>query len=162
MKVKTKKSLKRIRKNIKRKTNRHHRGSSQENFIVEFDGIRVAGQEFTKAKTVSQPSIKFPTSDNLYTLIMWDPDVPPQSQPGWAHWIAINLQSPNDIFKNQLLPYMGPSPPSETHRYFFGLFIQHNTINPQQPSRANFNINKFIIENNLEKKESVFMKVSAT
>lgn len=91
---------------------------------------------------------------------MWDPDVPPQAQPGFVHWIVLNIQSPNDIQTNQLLDYKPPSPPSGTHRYFFGLFEQPVQIYPRQPERPNFNIDTFIQDNNLKKTSEVFMKVS--
>jgi phosphatidylethanolamine-binding protein (PEBP) family uncharacterized protein len=82
---------------------------------------------------------------------MWDPDVPSAAQLGFVHWVASNIQSLLDIENNQVLNYIGPAPPSGTHRYFFGLFKQTGTIILQQQERLNFSIDSFIKENNLKK-----------
>lgn len=162
MKLKINKSRRRTRRNTKKKTLKKQKGAQQQAKQLEvfYGTTKVAGQELSKQLTQSEPTIKFPNTGKLYTLVMWDPDVPPQIQPGFAHWIAINLKSPNDIYENQLLYYNGPSPPSGTHRYFFGLFEQIHYIVLKQPERTKFNINQFIQENNLKKIEEVFMKVS--
>ena len=130
--------------------------------IIKYANIPVQGQRLDRSETVSQPSVEFSKTGKLYTLVMWDPDVPPQSQPGFLHWLVTNLQSPNDIQQNQVLEYKGPSPPSGVHRYFFGLFEQQGHISPQQPERPNFSINQFVKENNLYKVYEVFMKVAST
>lgn len=157
MKLKIRKTFRRKRRNT-HKTRRQRGGNSLEVF---YGSHLVAGQELSKSLTQTQPSIKFPTTGYIYTLVMWDPDVPKQAQPGWAHWIAINLKSPNDIENNQVLNYTGPAPPSGTHRYFFGLFKQKAQINLQQPDRQNFNINEFVNKNNLKEISRVYMRVSA-
>jgi phosphatidylethanolamine-binding protein (PEBP) family uncharacterized protein len=152
-----------IRKTVKRSHRRKHKSQKRRKgggeFVVDYNGVRVAGQKYTKQATYSAPNVQFPSTGKLYTLIMWDPDVPPQAQPGWVHWIAINLKSPTDIHNNQLLDYSGPSPPSGTHRYFFGLFEQTAKISPQQPPRQEFNVDKFIGDNNLTNIAQVFMRV---
>lgn len=164
MKLRIKKTFSRNNKRVRKSTRRKQRiYEGGNNFIVDYDGIRVSGQQLSMAQTTAAPSVTFRGEpEKLYTLIMWDPDVPPKFQPGWAHWIAINLKSRNDILSNQLLPYMEPSPPSGTHRYFFGLFEQTTHINPQQPERPKFNVNIFIKENSLKKLMEIYMKVSAT
>jgi phosphatidylethanolamine-binding protein len=162
LKIKIKKSQRRKRTNTKRHTRKQKGGQS---FEVFYGLKKVLGQELSKSETVSAPSVTFPQTGKIYTLIMWDPDVPEQFQPGWAHWIAVNLQSPNDISSKQLLSYSGPAPPKGTgiHRYFFGLFEQQqDQINPQQPTREKFSVNNFITQNNLFEVAKVFMTVSAT
>jgi phosphatidylethanolamine-binding protein (PEBP) family uncharacterized protein len=129
--------------------------------IIKYDTIPIQGQKLEKNKTVSAPSVEFSKTGKMYTLVMWDPDVPPQIQPGFVHWLVTNLQSQNDILNNQVLEYKGPNPPSGTHRYFFGLFQQPGTISPQQPNRTQFSIDEFVKENNLELEYQVFMKVAA-
>jgi phosphatidylethanolamine-binding protein (PEBP) family uncharacterized protein len=158
MKLKIRKTSKRNRIRHKYKTPKRRKGGVSE-FAVDYDGVRVAGQDYTKQATYSAPNVQFPSTGKLYTLIMWDPDVPPAKQPGWAHWIAINLKSPIDIHNNQLLDYSGPSPPSGMHRYFFGLFEQVARISPQQPQRQEFSVEKIIKDNNLTKVAQVFMRV---
>jgi phosphatidylethanolamine-binding protein (PEBP) family uncharacterized protein len=155
--MKTRKSNKRKPKNRCR-TRRLRGGNMLEVF---YENEKVAGQELPKPLTQTQPSVKFPTTGKLYTLVMWDPDVPPISQPAFVHWIITNLKSQNDIQNNQVLEYKGPAPPSGIHRYYFGLFEQHGHITPQQPERPNFRIDEFIINNNLSEVSKVFMKVSS-
>jgi phosphatidylethanolamine-binding protein (PEBP) family uncharacterized protein len=68
----------------------------------------------------------------------------------------------NNIPLNILLEYKGPSPPSGTHRYFFGLFEQQSgQIIPNAPPNTKFNIDRFIKDNNLREVAKVFMTVSA-
>jgi phosphatidylethanolamine-binding protein (PEBP) family uncharacterized protein len=147
------------RKKIKRKTFRRYMGGNQ--LVVKYDNIPIQGQRLEKDRTVSPPTIEFQNTGKLYTLVMWDPDVPPQAQPGFVHWLATNLRSQSDIRNNQVLEYKGPNPPSGVHRYFFGLFEQQGMISPQQPERTQFSISKFVQENNLQKVYDVFMKVAS-
>ncbi len=147
------------RKRNKRKTSRRYMGGNQ--LIVKYDNIPIQGQRLEKDRTVSAPNIEFQNTGKLYTLVMWDPDVPPQIQPGFVHWLVTNLQNQNDIQNNQVLEYKGPAPPSGIHRYYFGLFEQQGHINPQQPDRQKFSIDQFVRENNLKKVSDVFMKVAA-
>lgn len=157
MAFRTRKTLR--RKRLKRKTIKKYMGGNQ--LIIKYDTVPIQGQKLEKNKTVSAPSVEFSKTGKLYTLVMWDPDVPPQIQPGFVHWLVTNLQSQNDILNNQVLEYKGPNPPSGTHRYFFGLFQQTGTISPQQPNRTQFSIDEFTKENNLELVYQVFMKVAA-
>jgi len=157
MKLRIRKTQK--RKRIKRKTFRRYMGGNQ--LIVKYDNIPIQGQRLEKDRTVSAPNVEFQNTGKLYSLVMWDPDVPPQIQPGFVHWIVTNLQSQNDIQNNQLLEYKGPNPPSGIHRYYFGLFEQQGRINLQQPERQHFSIDEFVNTNNLRKVSEVFMKVRA-
>jgi phosphatidylethanolamine-binding protein (PEBP) family uncharacterized protein len=146
-----------IRFKKRRKTRKQKGGNGLDVF---YNNIKVAGQELPKDITQVRPTVKFPTTGKLYTLVMWDPDVPPQIQPGFIHWLITNILSPNDIYKNEVLEYKGPAPPSGIHRYYFGLFEQDGHINLKQPERQNFSINEFIKNNNLRKVTDIFMKVS--
>ena len=157
MKTQTKRITK--KKRTKRRTNKRQMGGNQ--IVIRYNNVPIQGQKLEKDKTTSAPSVEFTKTGKLYTLVMWDPDVPPQIQPGFAHWIATNIQSPFDITNNQLLEYKGPNPPSGIHRYYFGLFEQNGHISPQQPPRTNFNIGTFLNENNLKKISEVYMKVAA-
>lgn len=162
IKYKMSKSRGRTRRNLRCHTKKRTKGGA--NLTVDYSGVLVRGQNFTKSTTIGQPSVKFTgETEKLYTLVMWDPDVPESAQPGYAHWIAINLQSQNNIASNELLNYQGPAPPPGTgiHRYFFGLFEQQRGISPQQPERPHFSIDTFIKENDLSEVTKVFMKVSA-
>jgi phosphatidylethanolamine-binding protein (PEBP) family uncharacterized protein len=151
------------RKKNKRRCHRTRRGGQTPNLIVRYDSTHLAGQELTKQETQIQPSVDFSSvPGRLYTLIMWDPDVPQQIQPGFVHWIITNIQSPKDIASNTLLPYKGPSPPSGTHRYYFGLFEQTSgPLSILVPPNTKFSITQFTKDNNLKEVARVFMRVSA-
>jgi phosphatidylethanolamine-binding protein (PEBP) family uncharacterized protein len=150
-------------KKNKRKHRRTRRGGQAPNIIVRYGQTQLAGQELTKQETQIQPSVEFsPISRRLYTLIMWDPDVPQQIQPGFVHWIVTNIQSSKNITLNVLLPYKGPSPPSGTHRYYFSLFEQTSgPLSILAPPNTKFSIIQFTKDNNLKEVAKVFMRVSA-
>ena len=152
----------RKQKSIQKRCTR--KGGQNLNLIVRYGSKQVVGQELSKQETHVQPSVNFTAQPGkLYTLIMWDPDVPQQIQPGFVHWIVTNIQSPTNIPSNILLEYKGPSPPSGTHRYFFGLFEQlSGQIMPNAPPNTKFSIDRFIKYNNLREVAKVFMKVSAS
>lgn len=147
------------RKKLKRKTVRRYMGGNQ--LVIRYDNVPIQGQLLEKDNTVSAPSVEFQKTGKLYTLIMWDPDVPPQVQPGFLHWLITNLESQNDIINKQVVEYKGPNPPSGVHKYFFGLFEQTGHIIVQQPERQKFNINIFVNEYNLKLISKVFMKVAS-
>lgn len=80
-----------------------------------------------------------PAGTKTFVLIVHDPDAPRAG--GWTHWVAFNIPAGvNHIAENApkhgQLPvggvqgqndggkqgYMGPCPPSGTHRYYFRLY----------------------------------------
>ena len=129
--------------------------------IIKYGNIPVQGQKLDRTETVSQPSVKFSKTGKLYTLIMWDPDVHHASRPAELHWLVTNIQSQNDIPNNQVVEYKSPQPPSDIHRYFFGLFEQQGRITLQPPERPNFNIDEFVKQNNLHQVNKVFMRIAS-
>ncbi len=86
-----------------------------------------------------------PAEAKSFALIMHDPDAPRPG--GFTHWVVydippetghieenvpreeqvrgLGLQGKNDSGK---IGYMGPAPPSETHRYFMRLFALDTTL----------------------------------
>ncbi|CAL5445249.1 unnamed protein product [Camellia sinensis] len=105
-------------------------------------------------------------SPDLYTLVMTDPDAPSPSEPAmreWVHWIVSDIPGGSnptrgrrgDWFeeaashiRNEILPYMAPSPPIGIHRYIMVLFQQKTPLGllEQPMSRANFNTRAFAHE----------------
>jgi phosphatidylethanolamine-binding protein (PEBP) family uncharacterized protein len=67
-----------IKHKKRRKTCKQKGGNGLDVF---YNTIKVAGQELPRSLTQSIPTVNFPTTEKLYTLVMWDPDVPPQIQP---------------------------------------------------------------------------------
>lgn len=64
------------------------------------------------------------TSEELYTMIMLDPDAPSRQNPkpgAFLHWLVVNIPG-NQVEKgNHLATYIGAGPPqnSGSHRYYF-------------------------------------------
>ncbi|KAF8378634.1 hypothetical protein HHK36_029983 [Tetracentron sinense] len=88
-------------------------------------------------------------ADDLYTLVMTDPDAPSPSEPSlreWVHWIVVDIPGgTNPSRGKEILPYTGPRPPVGIHRYILVLFQQKTLLSMvEQPiSRANFNTRVF-------------------
>ncbi|OWM62629.1 protein MOTHER of FT and TFL1 isoform X3 [Punica granatum] len=87
--------------------------------------------------------------DQLYTLVMTDPDAPSPSEPSmreWVHWIVVDIPGGTNVSRGrEILPYMGPRPPVGIHRYILVLFQQRAPLGlvDQPTSRANFNTRHF-------------------
>lgn len=93
-------------------------------------------------KVLGSPWIRYPRAkpEELYTLIMVDPDAPSRSNPihrFWRHWLVTDI--PGDVLRRGkgvtgtvASPYYPPSPPAHSgyHRYQFLLYIQHPGISP--------------------------------
>ncbi|KAN0041067.1 hypothetical protein ACTFIV_003603 [Dictyostelium citrinum] len=104
-------------------------------------------------------------NDELYTLILDDPDAPTRSDPKfgqWKHWLVTNIKG-NDISTGQeLAKYIGAGPPPNTslHRYIFILCKQPSNQNIEFKGehilpltadlRNNWNAETFIKKWNLE------------
>ena len=89
-----------------------------------------------------------PAGTRTFALIVHDPDAPRAG--GFTHWVVYNIpasvrQIPQDAPKGDQLPgggiqgrndggrvgYMGPCPPSGTHRYYFRLYALDAELNLQ-------------------------------
>ncbi|KAJ4846892.1 hypothetical protein Tsubulata_045744 [Turnera subulata] len=95
-------------------------------------------------------------SDELYTLIMTDPDAPSPSEPTmreWIHWLVVDIPGGTNpsLRGKEILSYVGPRPPVGIHRYVFVLFQQKMPVGPiEQPDlRANFNTRLFAAHFNM-------------
>ncbi|MDD5191785.1 MAG: YbhB/YbcL family Raf kinase inhibitor-like protein [Candidatus Nanoarchaeia archaeon] len=77
-----------------------------------------------------------PKDAKSLVLIVDDPDFPG----GWDHWIVFNIKITNRINENSIpgiqgkntygkINYMGPRPPSGTHRYFFRIYALDCMLN---------------------------------
>lgn len=95
---------------------------------IKYDKILIDKQYLTPLQTGKQPTISYLFEPNeLYTLIMYDPDTP---MGDYVHWLVINIK--DNINNGQtIIPYKGPSPPINTgiHRYIFYIYKQTNFIN---------------------------------
>ncbi|EOY28447.1 PEBP (phosphatidylethanolamine-binding protein) family protein isoform 3, partial [Theobroma cacao] len=88
--------------------------------------------------------------------VMVDPDAPTPSEPRlreWLHWIVVDIPEGHDATKGkEMVPYMGPQPPTGIHRYILVLFKQERATEGgcQLPdARANFSTRQFAAQNSL-------------
>ncbi|CAN1149686.1 Protein MOTHER of FT and TFL1, partial [Linum perenne] len=83
-------------------------------------------------KPVVQVLHDAPFSSVLYTLVMVDPDAPSPSEPRlreWLHWIMVDIPEGSDASKGEeVVPYVGPQPPTGIHRYVLALFRQERPL----------------------------------
>ncbi|OIT30150.1 PREDICTED: protein MOTHER of FT and TFL1-like [Nicotiana attenuata] len=129
-------------------------------FSVEYGSKQISnGVEIKPAAAAQKPRVHIQGSrgsNNLYTLVMADPDAPSPSEPTfreWLHWIVTDIAEGGDASEGrELMEYMGPQPPTGIHRYVFTLFRQTEAEQvPHKPPerRANFKTRQFASENGL-------------
>ncbi|KAL0441967.1 UNVERIFIED_CONTAM: protein MOTHER of FT and TFL1 [Sesamum radiatum] len=92
-------------------------------------------------------------ANELYTLVMTDPDAPSPSEPSmreWVHWIVTDIPGRSNVTRGrEVLPYIGPRPPVGIHRYILVLFQQNGSVEGgvEAPvSRTHFNTRAFAQE----------------
>ncbi|KAH8306177.1 hypothetical protein KR018_003489 [Drosophila ironensis] len=121
------------------------------------------GNELTPTQVKDQPTVIWPVSegDNLFTLLMVDPDAPTRQDPKYreiAHWAVVNIKGNDVATGHPLVAYIGSGPPEGTglHRYIFLLYRQKGTIEATStiPStvragRLNFNARQFAAKHGL-------------
>ncbi|XP_054157288.1 phosphatidylethanolamine-binding protein homolog F40A3.3-like [Oppia nitens] len=108
------------------------------------------GNELKPVEVKDEPTVDWPTTqpDDLYTLLMTDPDASVDVRE-IKHWLIVNIPG-NDLAKGELLaPYGGSCPPVEhgLHRYIFLVYkqsghLQHSEIPMKlgdREGRRNFN-----------------------
>lgn len=99
----------------------------------------------------ASPAVEFsgvPEGTKSLVLIVDDPDAPAGT---WTHWIVYDMSPDTTSIKENGLPtgakeglnssnkynYVGPCPPSGTHRYYFRLYALDNQLNlPPGSSRG--------------------------
>ncbi|KAJ9690263.1 hypothetical protein PVL29_012757 [Vitis rotundifolia] len=129
-------------------------------FTVHYGSRQVAnGRMIPPSAAVDKPKVQIhghSLSSNLYTLVMVDPDAPSPSEPTlreWLHWIVVDIPEGCDATQGrEVVPYMGPQPPTGIHRYIFTLFKQKaaamsGTLPPE--TRNNFSTRQFAAGNGL-------------
>ncbi|XP_010268882.1 PREDICTED: protein MOTHER of FT and TFL1-like [Nelumbo nucifera] len=129
-------------------------------FTVHYGSKQVAnGCEIKPSAAANKPKVQLSgsrLSNNLYTLVMTDPDAPSPSEPTmreWLHWIVVDIAEGSDATKGkELVSYMGPRPPTGIHRYVFTLFQQKGPITEETrppDARGSFNTRNFAAQNGL-------------
>lgn len=149
------------RKRSKRRSkSRRRRNQTGGEISVFFQGKEAKGNVKPRNQTLLPPTVSWTTvPENLYTLLIWDPDAP---SPSYIHLLAINLQSPNLSTGQTLLSYEPPTPPSGVHRYYTTVYQQKEHINLPVPNeRANFDVDEFVTEYSLTKIGEKMIRVRA-
>ncbi|XP_042520767.1 protein MOTHER of FT and TFL1-like [Macadamia integrifolia] len=130
-------------------------------FTVHYGSKQVAnGCEIKPSATSNKPRVQLSgsrvISNNLYTLVMTDPDAPSPSEPTmreWLHWIVVDIPQGLDASKGkEIVPYMGPKPPTGIHRYVFALFQQRGPMGRDilpPDARCNFSTRNFAAQSGL-------------
>ncbi|KAN0047366.1 hypothetical protein ACTA71_001748 [Dictyostelium dimigraforme] len=134
---------------------------------VKYNGVELnINDRLTPTFVQNKPEVSWEANnDELYTLILDDPDAPTRSDPKfgqWKHWLVTNIKG-NDISTGQeLAKYIGSGPPPKTglHRYIFILCKQPGNQNIEFKGehilpltgelRNNWNAATFIKKWNLE------------
>jgi len=109
--------------------------------VFENNG-RIPGKYSCSGENISPPLEMFEIPEKAKTLaiIVDDPDAPVKV---WVHWIVFNIKVSGKQLKineNQKigisgindsgkLNYVGPCPPSGTHRYFFKVYALDSELN---------------------------------
>jgi phosphatidylethanolamine-binding protein (PEBP) family uncharacterized protein len=140
---------------------------------VIYNNKKLSNNSFLKpSETKIKPKILFSNENNkLYTLIMYDPDA---INGTFIHWFIININK-NINNGQELLKYIGPSPPPKSgkHRYIFELYIQNKNIEDNIIERnfsldlikQNFNITnpifktQFISQNDIGGRKRTIKKI---
>eukprot|EP00250_Pteridium_aquilinum_P018143 c23967_g1_i1 orf=103-690(+) len=139
-------------------------GAPRVNLSLSFlDKPLRSGQLVRKNLTQTRPHVSLhvppPLARSFLTLAIVDPDAPSPTSPIRAnvlHWIVSDIP-PSRHYKKEIwesgvesVPYMGPSPPNGTHRYYALVFEQKGKINVEPiQNRTNFSIREFTRTHNL-------------
>ena len=112
-----------------------------EELEIYYNNKKLINDHFLKpGETQIEPKIKYNFNENnLYTLIMYDPDAVNGTH---IHWLVTNIK--NNIKNSKiLLPYNGPAPPPKTgkHRYIFELYRQPEMLNVEPFKERSISIN---------------------
>lgn len=117
-----------------------------QNLKIYFNNTRVRNAKTVNISvTQTKPNIRFDRNqDDLYTIIMVDPDAPYPNDPKFKyflHWFVVNNTE-------ELMNYTPPNPPSDSdnHRYCVFVYKQEAKIYPDMfysLGRKNFNLMKF-------------------
>ncbi len=136
------------------------RGGAVQKYSVQFSGKEAADNLRNQKNTVAPPLISFQSDppDELYTVVVWDPDSP---DPSYLHWLIINIPGERVLDGQILVPYKPPTPPSGIHTYHVGLFVQKGHLDFFAPGRTQFDIDDFVAKYGLTKAGVKSIKVQA-
>ncbi|KAF3451579.1 hypothetical protein FNV43_RR07674 [Rhamnella rubrinervis] len=123
-------------------------------FTVQYGPKQVTnGCKIKPSAAADKPKVQILGSrvpSSHYTLVMVDPDAPSPSEPTlreWLHWVVVDIPEGLDATKGrEVVPYVGPQPPTGIHRYVFVLFRQRDPTMTKvhlSEDRSNFSTRQF-------------------
>lgn len=101
------------------------------------------GNQMTPSQVKNQPKIQWDSLTNdLFTLIMTDPDAPSRAEPKyreWHHFLVGNIHGSDLASGDVLSEYIGAGPPKDSglHRYVFLLYKQSTHIDFNETKLSN-------------------------
>jgi|SRR5579872_4217535 len=105
---------------------------NHELITVKFNDKPIKNGEVIPLEYVkSKPEVSFKKlPDDLYTMIMVDPDVPSATDPNkryYLHWMKINMTDSDEI---EFIKFSPSNPPkgSGFHRYYFKIYKQNKPL----------------------------------
>ncbi|KAK1371903.1 Terminal flower 1 [Heracleum sosnowskyi] len=124
---------------------------------VSFNGIRIINGTTLKPSLAAEaPTIVFQGEpDNLYTLLIIDPDMPSPSDPTmkeYIHWIVTDIPGSGTVEQGkEILPYIMPMPHRGIHRYLVMMYEQLSPLGSVEApeDRAHFDSKNFSESNEL-------------
>jgi phosphatidylethanolamine-binding protein (PEBP) family uncharacterized protein len=152
---------KRYRNRKTRKAKRVQKGG-QQSLSVAFPSFQASEELPTKLlpETQAAPTISWPSSSSLKTILCWDPDAPAKS---WVHLLSINCSGTDPSSGTEVFSWDPPSPPAGTgrHRYLFTLYEQKGPIELTLSERGNVAVEEIVQQKGLKKIAEVGFKTAA-
>ncbi len=148
------------RRSFRFRRTRKQRGAGNTNTIhVSYANKNIRNNRQSYANTCQEPRlILHMQPDKLYTITMFDPDAP---EPGFLHWLFVNLEADLPKPYKPIFAYYPPEPPSGTHRYEFTLYEQPTRLVEGLPGAAGpFNLDAFVSAKGLKIVSRKIMHVS--
>lgn len=84
----------------------------------------INGMSLTPQQAANAPIVEILGQD-LYTLVMVDPDAPSPQNPSvreWLHWMVVNIPQGSFTEGETVVTYSAPTPPEGRHRYVVLLY----------------------------------------
>jgi phosphatidylethanolamine-binding protein len=92
------------------------------------------GDKFDAGISADMPTLDYKQaeSNELYTIVMTDPDAPSRADPKfreWVHWAVVNVKGRDIKTGDTIIEYVGSGPPKNTgyHRYCLFVYKQNES-----------------------------------
>ncbi|KZV55202.1 protein MOTHER of FT and TF 1-like [Dorcoceras hygrometricum] len=121
--------------------------------VVRYGPTHISnGCEIKPSTGAERPTVHIRGSSDYYSLVMVDPDAPSPSEPSFRELVTDIPDGSDASEGKEAMPYMGPQPPTGTHRYVLVAFQQHGQmeiVKDKPAERPHFSTRRFSAENQL-------------